>query len=285
MSVRRIVLFGFLGVIGFAMAIGIAALLFPGGWVSDELMFTIFISSLYAFGALVAATVARAMKRTLGVCLTLFGVSLGIVLAAIWTESTASWETTERMFRSGSTLVFAAIALVHRMIFAPMTMRSTIGRIALRTTLISAPILAALLAFILWAESWFDFDEFIARLIGVVAIIMTGSSAASGVFWFVERRPEHDEPGTMGQSVPVVVGCPRCGGSVECASNRDARCESCRLKIRVEIEEPRCACGYLLYQLAGENCPECGRAIDEDDRWHRDGTETGAPVAAEPSGD
>jgi rRNA maturation protein Nop10 len=35
----------------------------------------------------------------------------------------------------------------------------------------------------------------------------------------------------------------------------------------VEVEEPRCACGYLLYQLAGDTCPECGRAVAAEDRW------------------
>jgi hypothetical protein len=54
--------------------------------------------------------------------------------------------------------------------------------------------------------------------------------------------------------------CPRC-----CAEQVSvagvARCRHCRQVLLIEIEEPRCECGYLLYRLAGEACPECGRAI------------------------
>ena len=46
-----------------------------------------------------------------------------------------------------------------------------------------------------------------------------------------------------------------------------AKCGSCGLRIRITVEEPRCSCGYLLYRLEGDTCPECGREIPEQDRW------------------
>ncbi len=36
------------------------------------------------------------------------------------------------------------------------------------------------------------------------------------------------------------------------------------------VQEPRCPCGYLLYRLEGTSCPECGRTIDDQDRWPTD---------------
>ena len=46
-----------------------------------------------------------------------------------------------------------------------------------------------------------------------------------------------------------------------------ARCAECGLHITISVEEPRCTCGYLLYHLESDQCPECGRTIDEADRW------------------
>ncbi|MFO0875586.1 MAG: hypothetical protein U0575_16700 [Phycisphaerales bacterium] len=57
------------------------------------------------------------------------------------------------------------------------------------------------------------------------------------------------------------VDCPRCGAAGRPRrSFRPAR--ACRFAIFVEIEEPRCACGYSLFALRGTTCPECGRAIE-----------------------
>ena len=39
------------------------------------------------------------------------------------------------------------------------------------------------------------------------------------------------------------------------------RCPHCRFVMIIEMEEPRCQCGYLLYRLTGDTCPECGRAV------------------------
>jgi hypothetical protein len=71
------------------------------------------------------------------------------------------------------------------------------------------------------------------------------------------------------------LACPKCrveqtlpGGLVKCTA--------CGFAMLIEIEEPRCACGYLLYQLKGDMCPECGKTIPEQDRWR---AERPSPVA------
>jgi hypothetical protein len=35
----------------------------------------------------------------------------------------------------------------------------------------------------------------------------------------------------------------------------------------VVIEEPRCVCGYVLFRMSQETCPECGREVPEADRY------------------
>ena len=37
--------------------------------------------------------------------------------------------------------------------------------------------------------------------------------------------------------------------------------------MKIEIEEPRCACGYLLYRLEGDSCPECGAMVTAGVSW------------------
>jgi primosomal protein N' len=46
-----------------------------------------------------------------------------------------------------------------------------------------------------------------------------------------------------------------------------AHCRDCGTALLIEVEEPRCECGYLLYRLEGETCPECGREIPVAERW------------------
>ena len=60
----------------------------------------------------------------------------------------------------------------------------------------------------------------------------------------------------------IVMTCPRCTAEQR-FSNGPCWCTSCKFTMLIEIEEPRCECGYLLYQLQGDACPECGRVIQQ----------------------
>lgn len=267
MSVRRWLLFAALSLIGLGMLTGIAAALFPGQWIPDQVVATIFITATYTLGALVAVTVARTMRRLLLACLITAGLSWAGVTTAVWLDGVVDWSVTDWMFRISVPLIFPALAMVHRMILGPLKPRSLIGRVNLRVALISAPIAAVMLMVPFVWDTWWGNDAIVVRMMSVASIFAVGSSVAAGVVWFFDRRPEHDDPGLLGEGVPVELPCPRCGTVIRGRSNRDCRCGSCRLRVRVEVEEPRCGCGYLLYQLAGETCPECGTPVPEADRW------------------
>jgi len=60
----------------------------------------------------------------------------------------------------------------------------------------------------------------------------------------------------------VSVICPRCSKK-QTIGLGDSACSTCRLRISIKIEEPRCPnCGYLLYGLPSSRCPECGTVLD-----------------------
>jgi hypothetical protein len=56
----------------------------------------------------------------------------------------------------------------------------------------------------------------------------------------------------------TALSCPRCRSNVT-AGAKEARCGACDLRFRLEIIEERCTgCGYSLYGLTMDRCPECG---------------------------
>lgn len=84
---------------------------------------------------------------------------------------------------------------------------------------------------------------------------------------------------TKAESIPMKLllrmTCPSCGERQEFRYG-PVRCAHCQRHILIEIEEPRCECGYLLYQLTSAVCPECGRPVPRELRWHEVTGETSA---------
>lgn len=267
MSVRQVLLFVLLGLIGLGVLTGIAALVLPRNSLPEELLITIAVSGLYALGLLVIFSVGPRMVRTRWAALGAAALSFGGYMVALWADPLMSWDVTDRLMRGSTSALIVGFALVQRLMLVPLALRPFPGGWARRAGLIGGAITGAMLVIMLVFDGMFGHEEFYVRVMGIAAIIAAGGTIGAGIVWFFERRPEHEEPGLLGEGVPVELACPRCGAAIRGRSNRECRCEACRLKVRVEVEEPRCACGYLLYQLAGDTCPECGRAVAAEDRW------------------
>jgi hypothetical protein len=275
MSTRGVLLLIALGLIALGMLLGIAALIFPDGWLPEEVIASIFICGAYTLGALVAVSVGARMRRTRTACLALAVLSMGGFLTGVWLGGLVGWETIDTVFRWSAVGLIAALGLLHRMIIGGLTPRSGLGRLCRRVAVVSGAVTAGGLASVVaMADLLYEWDELIVRVLGIGGIVVTGSSIAAGLIAFLERRPGEDEPGVLGDGVPVSLDCPRCAVTIEARSGKQTRCGGCRLRVRVEVEEPRCACGYLLFQLTGDTCPECGKAVDPADRW---------PARAEPA--
>jgi len=65
---------------------------------------------------------------------------------------------------------------------------------------------------------------------------------------------------SLSADVKLEFTCPGCRVK-SVASPGLVRCKGCAFTMLLDIEEPRCACGYLLFKLVGDTCPECGRAV------------------------
>ncbi len=62
-------------------------------------------------------------------------------------------------------------------------------------------------------------------------------------------------------TLALSLTCPRCGAAQELPAGR-SKCRQCGLSFRIEIEEEHCAkCGYVLYRLTSDRCPECGAPV------------------------
>jgi hypothetical protein len=101
--------------------------------------------------------------------------------------------------------------------------------------------------------------RWLPTIILIIAPLNTLGVLAVMVLWGMEalNRPAAQSYDAHGK---FAASCPRCGLSQQFAIGSGA-CSGCGLTVRIELEEPRCACGYLLFRLKDGRCPECGRPI------------------------
>jgi hypothetical protein len=105
-------------------------------------------------------------------------------------------------------------------------------------------------------------DNAVSRAAGAVGIVAACASLALLIFARLNRKFESIVlPGTAGLPSELSLVCPNCRKK-QTLPVGDAACADCGLRIHTRLEEPRCAsCGYLLYMLRSDRCPECGMPV------------------------
>ena len=97
------------------------------------------------------------------------------------------------------------------------------------------------------------------KLLGVLGILTALGTIALPILYKV--RGMEKEAGVESTPLEMTVICPRCLLQQTVAAG-PSRCTRCRLKFKIEIEEPRCPkCDYLLHRLTRPVCPECGAPL------------------------
>ena len=224
---------------------------------------------------LVAALVAdhgrfpRAMRAS-----TVVGwVGVAVWLFMIWFESAFDWRDREVIARIGGAFTLCAVwGIFSGVTLAPRSSGSAV--VAVRWTVFGlSTFWAAFGEFALaqpdvaeWILDTLIGQQWSGRIIGASAVMVGAGSLAQPVMLRLAASKE-GEGAIRGRRARVSLGCPRCGAACALETNTDGACPACKLSIRVEVDEPRCSCGFLLYGLDSPACPECGAMIPEALRW------------------
>lgn len=198
-------------------------------------------------GVLAEGTTRRALGgATLAAC----ALGLTLVTFCIWADP--SGDTFAKVTAIAAIVAFslAQTSLLARLVLGP-------GRGGLLYGVLGLVWATALLAGVMIA---YELDEdFYFRALGALGVLDASGSLALLILSRLQRvsRVERLESA----AARVELRCPRClvQQTVDAGS---AACRACGLKLRIEIEEPRCTtCDYLLWQLPERRCPECGTSF------------------------
>ncbi|MCF6277911.1 MAG: DEAD/DEAH box helicase [Anaerolineales bacterium] len=267
---KKHILRTFLAFVALAMLTGIAAVLLPNGWIDDEILATIFITGAYSLAGIfiiAAAPKQGQLKWTLRICATSLTLSMVIFLILLWFDSSITNEYDDYFWKPATIALILGTAAAHRLMIVPLKVPLRSFTIIKRAALISAAITTFIVTIGLINEEFWFWEDIVVNILAISTIIAAGSSIATGAIALFAPKPGDDEQSSFNTTIPIHLTCPRCQSSIQAQSNKDARCQSCKLKIRIQIQEPRCTCGYLLYQLNSETCPECGKNIPQSEQW------------------
>lgn len=234
-------------------------------------IFVIWSLAFLCFLMLDRSIVPGLMKIAIGACW-LSGLSW---LFAIWFGEQVfkdSWQSMENFLRIASIVNILAVWSIYIGILYWLPVATGSLVFLRRVTLSVASCFAGLLIlFYLVGITnlngvWIDL---LGRLMGMLGLAGFGLTIVMVVMSFVVRARNKNTHETMSERFMVEVICPRCDTNNKIKIGT-GKCSKCLLRIRVEIEEPHCECGYAIYRLASDRCPECGREIPPADRWLQD---------------
>jgi len=190
-------------------------------------------------------------------------------------SSSAEWA----VINTGGALTVIGTWCAYYGLMTGLPLRHPWAKVVKWTAIVSTSIVGLFIFMVCAAEEWMDdyiFDvlgeDLTFRLLGAVGIEAACGTVVAPILWKVQRLRQAASAESIPSQVRVQVICPRCG-TAQAFPIGPSHCAHCALHITVKVEEPRCVCGYLLYRLEGEKCPECGRAIPPKMRW----TAAGSP--------
>ncbi len=271
MQLRKAFLWSMIVCLGSAALLGIAVIVLPQYGPEEEILGSV---SLFAAFSIVALMCAVVLERQRAVALMWAGLGSATVamlfwLMLIWFDRAMSWQVEETVIRTaGSFTVGGVLAAQCGLLSLPRFESRRVGSVRRVTIGVSMFLAVYGVILIWWLEdlAWIIDEEMLARAVGVLAIIAACGTVVTPLLWKMQSVRHAGGAGAVPLNIDVTIVCPRCH-SDQCLKTGERFCTKCGLRITIELEEPRCECGYLLHKLEKNRCPECGRAIDERDRW------------------
>lgn len=254
--------------LGLIAGIAAGAILSVGG--VTDLGMQVFGVAAVTFGfagiGLAAAQVAAAgrlpITMLLAIACSLAGGGLWIYLIVIPDTGNAEPD----IARLAGTCTALAFVLTMTGMFANLEARSLVTRCSRWVPVTAWWIVALVVVPLIWAAELMV--EFLPERFFVLFIIALYGSGLTAILTSVlvpliirtEQRRALRPSETVDPKATFVMSCPRCTESLKARPGL-TRCRKCRLAVTVEFQEPRCDCGFVLFRLQGDTCPECGAKI------------------------
>jgi hypothetical protein len=230
-------------------------------WIGLTILGSI-ITPVFCVGTLLAGKVLRRgempVLMTVSVLASIGAVAAWLFMAAHSMRHEA--EVVLKTLKVAATCTILGLGLP----IAGVLMTSPHGRkplVACRAIVLSMGTLAGAAALLMMWSRWWQSRTFVLGIVLAVGLAGTilGFVALLGATWSV-RRAGRVAPGSLPGRPRLELRCPDCGEQQTMSAGIE-RCRRCGLTIMIDVEEPRCACGYLLFNLQGDECPECGRKV------------------------
>jgi hypothetical protein len=184
-------------------------------------------------------------------------VSLAIGIAGVWLEHSDS----PLMGRIMALALIAAVAMAHINLLLMARLKPSQRWLKWGTmAFVLVAGASAFIAVLLFSDLNNIEDVMLMRLAAASTIAGGCGSLALIVLSLFNRNPEH-APRVATEFKEMTIFCPSCS-TKQSVPLGDSTCRVCSLQISIKVMEPRCAgCGYLLYRIESDRCPECGSPI------------------------
>ncbi len=260
LATKRIFLTGLVISVAAGAMIGIAAIVFQRGWmVQEKLILTAVFIGLYSLAALGASIPFDRSHWPIisGVAIIVLISGLALTLPSLWIQQLEQSDAYIRIVGIIAT-VGGLLALVSLVSMARVSQRF---RWLQLLTLLSALATALTIIGLIVVDPAYPGVSAWANVLGLCALLTVGGSIIVPVAHVMNRVETAERVETLELEMTIV--CPRCRLK-QVVKSGHSTCPGCKLRFKIEIEEPRCEkCGYLLYQLTENRCPECGEPFEQ----------------------
>ena len=269
----------FLGVLVAALVFGcicvvIAVLIdgFNDDWITMRLVITptivLFCGCIGLMGAMIHQT--GRLVGYIRVMLALLLVTCGFWLTVSWSSTLQASSQADTYARIGISLTMVLMGMMFSAQLLIVETKYTFVRLAARVLVASIGGIVVVSMILLWTEWWFPYGGYVGTVTGIWGSLTVIGALIVPMLARNLAKPRVPTSESIATRVALEFSCPRCRAEQQRPTGL-VRCGECGFALLIEIQEPRCVCGYLLYKLRGTTCPECGREIPEADRWAAQG--------------